>query len=58
MDALKGLFIAWAALLDAEMPEEEVRSAIKYIMDGGDYVERVKRSNPVGNSSFKKSAGK
>jgi hypothetical protein len=48
LDALKGLFIACAALMDAEMPEEEIRSAIKYIMDGGDYVERVRRSNLLG----------
>jgi len=45
MDLLKGLFIAVAAVPEAEMPEEEIRSAINYIMNGRDYVARVKKSN-------------
>ena len=45
MDLLKGLFIAVAAVQEAEMPEEEIRSAISYIMKSRDYVQRVKKSN-------------
>jgi len=48
MDLLQGLFISCAALAEDVMPEEEIRSTIKYIMDGGDYVERVRRSKLLG----------
>jgi hypothetical protein len=48
MDLLRGLFISCATLMDAEMPEEEIRSAIKYIMNGRDYAERVRKSNLLG----------
>jgi len=34
-----------AAASDAEKPEEGIRSAISYIMNSRDYVERVKKSN-------------
>lgn len=45
MDLLKGLLISLAAEAEAEMPEEEIRAAINYIMKSRDYVERVKKSN-------------
>lgn len=45
MDLLKGLMISCAATAGTEVPEEEIRSAIDYIMRGHDYVDRVKKSN-------------
>jgi hypothetical protein len=45
MDLLGGLFIVCAAVPEAEMPEEEIESAIDYIMNSRDYVARVKKSN-------------
>lgn len=45
MNLLKGLLISCAAAAEVEVPEEEIRSAIDYIMKGRDYTERVKKSN-------------
>jgi hypothetical protein len=45
MDLLKGLLISCAAVPEAEVPEEEIRSAIDFIMNDADYVKRVKKSN-------------
>ena len=45
MDLLKGLLISCAAVTEVEMSEEEISSAINYIMKSPDYVERVKKSN-------------
>ena len=44
MDLLKALLISCAAAA-VEVSEEEVRSAIDYIMQGRDYTDRVKKSN-------------
>ena len=45
MDLLKGLLISGAVAAEAEMPEDEIKAAINYIMKSRDYVERVKKSN-------------
>ena len=48
MDLLKGLLISCAAVSEVEMSEEEIRSAIKFIMNGRGYLERVRKSNLLG----------
>ena len=45
MNLLKGLLISCAAVTEDEVPEEEIRSAMDYIMKSRGYVERVKKSN-------------
>jgi len=48
MDLLKASLISWSAAAEAAMPEEEIRSALAYIMSGRDYVTRVKISLMLG----------
>ena len=48
MDSVKGVSVSCAVLADAEMSEEEIRSANKYIMNSRDYVQRVKKSDQLG----------
>ncbi|UCD80111.1 MAG: hypothetical protein JSW26_01365 [Desulfobacterales bacterium] len=48
MDLLGGLLISFAAVPEAEKPEEEISSAINYIMSRRDYVDRVRKSNLLG----------
>ncbi|MEJ2164611.1 MAG: hypothetical protein P8X90_03710 [Desulfobacterales bacterium] len=45
MDLSKGSPNSFAAAAEAEMPEDEIRAAINYIMKRRDYVERVRKSN-------------
>ena len=47
MNLVKGLLISCAAATEVEAPEEEIRSAIDYIMTGRDYTERVRKSNQL-----------
>jgi hypothetical protein len=48
MDSVKGESVSRAVAAQLEMPEEEIRSAIKYIMNSRDYVQRVRKSNQLG----------
>jgi len=45
MDSLQGLLISGAAAAEPEVPEDEIKAAIDYIMKNHDYVERVRKSN-------------
>jgi hypothetical protein len=45
MDLVKRLLISCASFPEAEIPEEEIRSTIKYIMSGRDYKAKVERAN-------------
>ena len=48
MDSVKRLLVTCAALPEAGMSEEEIRSTVKYIMRGRDYKARVERANSAG----------
>ena len=48
MDLVKRLLISCASFPEAEIPEEEIRSTIKYIMSGRDYKAKVERANLAG----------
>ena len=48
MDLLKASLISWSAPAETAMPEDEIRSALAYIMSGRDYVARVKNSLLLG----------
>ena len=48
MDLVKGVVVSYAVVAEAEFPEEEIRGAIKYIMNCRDYVQRVRKSNQLG----------
>lgn len=45
MDQMKGALSSGVAVAETEMPEDEVKAAINYIMKSRDYVERVRKSN-------------
>ena len=48
MDLLKASLISWSAPAETAMPEDEIRSALAYIMSGRDYVARVRNSLLLG----------
>jgi hypothetical protein len=48
MDSLKASLISPSAPAEAAMPEDEIRSALAYIMSSRDYVTRVKSSLLLG----------
>jgi hypothetical protein len=48
MNLLKASLISWSAPAEPAMPEEEIRSALAYIMSGRDYTARVSKSLLLG----------
>ncbi len=48
MDLVKRLLISCASFPEAGIPEEEIRSTIKYIVSGRDYKAKVERANLSG----------
>jgi hypothetical protein len=48
MDLAKQMLIICASLPEAGMPEEEIRSTVKYIMSARDYKAKVERANSAG----------
>ena len=48
MDLLKASLISWSAPAEIAMPEDEIKSALAYIMNGRDYVARVRNSLLLG----------
>ncbi len=48
MDLVKRLLISCASFPEAEMPEEEIRFTVNYIMSGRDYKAKVHRANLSG----------
>jgi hypothetical protein len=48
MDLVKRLLIACASFAEAQIPEEQIKTTIKYIMGGRDYVARVARAHSEG----------
>ena len=48
MESVKQVLISGASLPEAEMPKEEIRPTVEYIMKGRDYAARVARANSSG----------
>jgi hypothetical protein len=48
MNLIPRLLISCASFPEAEIPEEEIRSTIQYILSGRDYTARVARANLAG----------
>jgi hypothetical protein len=48
VESVKQVLISGASLPEAEMPQEEIRPTIEYIMIGRDYATRVARANASG----------